>query len=375
LSFIGSCRRTILLPPHGKFADAAIWHGKRAVFTARELPEVAKEANSYEETQIRYRARPALDGTRYSPAQVQSSGHLIGGMKVDFGDTDTAWQLTGQDHDGLIKLLGRNQEMQALATALQLIDTNLIKPHAIKNEIQRRDALLRGQVIRRGSNGYTEPVNYYRAPGHFPQVPGGTIASPQGLFGESYDPMDDILLAKDVLSRKGMSIKSMYCTSSFTSDFAKNTETKKRTNKVTVNANGQIMAIGSRPSKAEVNQMLDDEGLPPFTAYDFGYYKDLVNFERYMEPMSDRHFLLIIGSTDTSLEVTIDNEQEPLILNPIGYYGVGTNVGQADPGRTVFSEVQQRKPQGLYGESYQTGLPVIQDPDSVYVIEWLKPTP
>jgi hypothetical protein len=65
---------------------------------------------------------------------------------------------------------------------------------------------------------------------------------------------------------------------------------------------------------------------------------------------------------------------ELTIASTLGYYGVGRNVGAATSGRTVHTEVQEKKPMGYYAEGYQTGLPVITEPDAIYVIRVKRPT-
>lgn len=350
---------------------------------AQLLPERTVEQNAYREDRIRMiEPPPALDGTRYGPAQMQEGGVLFGSFLVELGDTDTAGQLVGRQLDALIKLLMRDAGTpEAIASAIQWIDLNLIRPHLRKNEIQRRDAILLGQTTRKGSDGLQETVTYYTPSGFRPEVSGGTTGSPAGLYATTTttDPWDNILAARDLLGAKGKSVRGMWCTSSFLTDLSKNPAIKLRTNKVTVDASGQIQGYSQRPRRAELNMLAEDDGLPPFTVQDWGYPLRTANmFQRYMEPTTDRHYLLMVGSTDNRVAIdglVVDNDSSDVLeFETLGYYGIGTNAAQAGPGRTVHTEVSMKKPQGIYGESYQTGLPVIQEPESFVVIEWLKPT-
>lgn len=356
---------------------------------ARYLPEVLVEENSYEETQVRYRSMPALDGTRYSPAQKQKNGALIGSLKVDLGNTDTSSEFTGQDHDGLIKLLMRGGEQQAIANLIRWSDTTLIQPHTIKNELQRWEAIIRGQVTRKGSNEYSELVEYYKPDGHRPEVSGGTIASPAGWHAASgYDPYDDIFAGKEKLEDLGYTTTDIICSPRITRLLRKNPEVAKRNNSVIVDGSGQITAVTQHPTNNALNRINEDNSLPPFTIYNAGF-ETPTGFKRFLDsPNGDRDYVIMLGRTQVQWDMrtdyaarvegveTEDYDDQAIVLNNLlGYYGVGRNVGQSASGRTVFTEPQERKPQGLYGEAYQAGLPVITQPDAIYIIQVLRPTP
>lgn len=349
---------------------------------AQLLPERTVEQNAFREDRIRMiEPPPALDGTRYGPAQMAEGGVSYGSFMVELGYTDIANQLTGRQLDALIKILDQNAgSPEAIASTIRWIDLNLIRPHLRKNELQRRDALLLGSVARAGTDGLSETITLYTPSGFRPEVSGGTVGSPAGLFATSTatDPWDNILAARDLLGAKGKSVQAMYCTSSFLTDLSKNPAIKLRTNKVTVNASGQIEGYSQRPRQSEINMLANDDGLPAFTVYDYGYKAAAAAaFSRYMEPTTDRHYLLMLGSTDNRMGLdglVQDNNSDLFEFDVLGYYGIGTNAGQTAPGRTLYTEVSNRKPAGLYGESYQCGFPVIQEPESFVVIEWLKPT-
>lgn len=358
---------------------------------ARYLPEILVPENSYTEEQIRYRTNPALDGTRYSPAQMQRGGMLLGALKVDLGYTDTADEFTGQMHDGLVKLLMRGGDLQAIAQVIRWTDNSLVRPHIIKNELQRWQAIVQGQVVRTGIDGYTEPVPYYTPAGHRPTVSGGTVSVPAGWYSDSYDPYDDIFAGVQKLEDLGYMVTDMIATGKLLSVMKRNPEVVKRTSKVIVNAGGQLQGSTGRVSSSDLQMINTDEGLPQLTVYNAGY-ETATGFKRYLEsPAGDRDYLILIGrsglmwdmKTDYASRVdgvsgTYDPEalavQDLTINNTLGYYGVGRNVGQGISGRTIYTEFQGKKPVGLYGEAYQTGFPVIQEPQAIYVIQVLRPT-
>lgn len=350
------------------------------------LPEVMVEENAYEETQVRYRTKPALDGTRYSPAQMQKSGHLIGSVKVELGNTDTADELTGNEHDGLVKLLNRGGDAQAIAQALRWTDRSLIRPHLIKNEIQRWQALTLNSVERKGSNGYAETVQFYQHPGHRINVPSGTVGAPQGWYNNTYDPFDDIATGVQKLEDLGYSVRGMFCLGKITSVLQRNAEVAKRASQVVINANGDITSSFGRVTMSQLNSISADEEMPMFTKYNGGY-ETPNGFKRFLDLSNDRDYLVIVGNSDRQWDLATDytgrlaNQSENSFSDAaiqlegtLGYYAVGRNVGQTSSGRTVTTEVQTRKPVGLYGESYETGFPVILDPQSIVVIEIMRPT-
>jgi hypothetical protein len=373
--------KRLALNPNAQFGSE-----EQPFLGATILPEQLVEENSFEETQVRYRTKPALDGTRYSPAQMQESSHLIGSVKVDLGDSDTASQFTGKDHDGLIKLLMRGGDEEAIARLVRWADKSLIAPHAIKNEIQRWQAIIKGEVLRKGSNKLEELVEYYQHPGHNTVIPGGTIAAPQGWYDDNYDPMEDIAGAVQKLEDLGYSVRGMFSTGRVTSTLTKNGQVAKRTNRVVVNAAGNITSASGRVTLAELNAIADDDGLPNFTKYNAGY-ETSNGFRRFMDVKPGSDFLVIVGNSDRQWDMATDYagavdadlgdfaDGAIQLEGVLGYYGVGRNVGQTSPGRTVHTEAQMKKPAGLYGESYQTGFPVILDPQAIVVIEIQRPTP
>lgn len=342
------------------------------------LPEMMRDENSYEETQVRYRTLPALDNTRYSPAQLQESGHLIGTFRVDLGHTDIAAQLTGEDHDGLVKLLSRDGgDIEAVASAIGWADRSLVRPHLIKNEIQRWEAIIKGSVTRKGSNGYMETVDYHKPAGHRPEVPGGTTGAPAGWFSKTYDLLSDIHAGINKLESLGFSVTGMYCDYETFNLVRGNDSIKEQAYMVTVNDSGQIQSRTGRLSREQVASVLRDEsgnGNLNFQVYNLGY-RTPTEFKRFINAgATDRLYFVLIANTGKDYSIDIGDQRTIDLGNTLGYYAIGRNVGQTAPGRTIHTEVSEKKPQGLYGEAYQTGLPVVTEPDAIYVIQVLRPT-
>lgn len=353
---------------------------------ARLLPEILVPENAYTEDNVRYRTEPALDGTRYSPAQMQEDGVLLGSVKVELGNSDTARQLTGQKYEGLVRLLGRNADMEAIAQLIQWTDTQLLRPHAIKAEIQRWQAMVQGSVERVGTNGYRETVNFYTPSGHRPTVSGGTVGAPAGWYSDAYDPYDDILAGVQKLEDLGYTVTEVIGSSKILNTLKSNAKVASRTSRITVN-NGEITSTAGRVTQAELDAINQDEGLPAFTKYNGGYPTSS-GYKRYLDsPASDRDYLIILARTGIMWDMKTDyssrvegvdttsfDSEVVQLENTFGYYALGKPAGMSVPGRRLHTEMQERKPIGMYGESYMTSFPVITAPDAIYVIQVLRPT-
>lgn len=375
----------IALNPMAQFGSE-----EQPMLGARYLPEILVPELAYEETQIRYRTMPALDGTRYSPAQMQKGGALIGSFKVELGNTDTADEMTGQDHDGLVKLLMQNRDMEGIAQVVRWADNALIRPHMIKNELQRWQAIIKSQVVRNGSNGYAETVDYYAPSGHRPEVDGGTVGSPAGWHLGTYDPFDDIFAGSEKLAGLGYRVSDIICSQKLLSVIRANDTVATRTSQVSVNGSGQIVGTTNYVSTANIQQVLADNSLPPITVYNAGYQTP-TGYLRFLDLDTTHDYMVMLGRTERQWDLVTDwgtrvegatgvfdteaiDANDLAISSTLGYYGIGRNVGAGGSGRTIHTEVQERKPMGYFGESYQAGLPVICEPEAIYIIRVKRPT-
>ena len=347
---------------------------------ARIMPERVVGENAFEETQVRYRTKPALDNNRYSPTQKQDNSALVGSFRVDLGHTDTRKDLTGKEYDDLRKLLMRGGDMQAMANVIRWLDKELILPHTIKNEIQRWQAWLLARVIRETADGQMEAVDYYRPSDHIVTIPGGTTASPQGWHLSTYDPFDDIEAGKEKLMGLGYSLTAMYATPRLARTLRTNGEVIKRNGRSIPNDT----APPTRVTNTILSQLLEDEDYTGLTTYNGGYESE-TGFKRFMDVEDGYDYLLMTGGTTRQYDLASDyagasadpsnfTDSSIVLDNTLGYYAVGRNAGKDFSGRTVHTWMMDKKPIGMAGESYQTGLPVITDPQAYYVIRVERPT-
>lgn len=346
---------------------------------ARLMPERPVEENSYEETQVRYRTKPALDNNRYSPTQKQDNSALIGSFRVDLGHTDTRKDLTGKEYEDIGKLLMRDGDMQAIANVINFVDKELVQPHIIKNEIQRWQAWLLASVTRETANGDMQAIDYYRPDDHIVTVPGGTIATPAGWHADGYDLFDDIEAGKEKLQALGYPLVGMYSTPYLGRVMRTNSEVIKRNGRTIPNDT----APRARVTESILSVLLEEEDYTGVTLYNGGYESEN-GFKRYMDVEPGYDYLLMVGGTQRSYEMASEytgavsdpskfTDSSIVLDNTLGYYAVGKNAGKNASGRTIHTWMQDRKPVGMAGESYQTGLPVITDPQAYYVIRVQRP--
>ena len=347
---------------------------------ARLMPERIVEENAYEETQVRYRTKPALDNNRYSPTQKQANSALIGSFRADLGHTDTRKDLTGKEYDDLRKLLMRGGDMTAMANVINWSDKELVMPHTIKNEIQRSQALLLATVTRQTANGEMQAINYYRPADHIVTIPGGTTGAPQGWHLDTYDPFDDIEAGKEKLQGLGYPLVGMYAVPYLGRVLRTNDRVIARAGRNLPNDN----APRRRVTETILSNTLEDEDYTGITLYNGGYESE-TGFKRFMDVEAGYDYLLMVGGTQRQYDMASDytgatsdpsnfTDSSIVLDNTLGYYAVGRNTGKDSSGRTIHTWMMEKKPVGMAGESYQTGLPVITDPQAYYVIRVQRPT-
>lgn len=367
---------------------------------AQILPESNRDSNAYTEQQVRYMTVLANAGSSYSPAQVNTGGRIFGEFKVSFGNTNVADNLTAGEYDKLMKLIalsvsGGNDRatLQAAAQVMQFLDRSIREPMLALNELYRWQAIIDGVVKRRGSNGYAEDVNYPMPAGHRVTIPGGTIANPAGWFetDNSYDPYNDFLAAKRFLAAKGYTISRIVSNFSAAHAFMGNSRVRDRLSGTTVVGEaGTLQRVAGSVSVDAVNAELQAMQIGRWEIYDRTFnYRDPntantngIATGRFLDRMIGAvktHPVVLICQTGRD-ETMIDfGDRSSLpnggitLDNTLGYYGIGTVMGQAAAGRHFYETVTEKHPGGLYAEAIQEGLPVITEPEAIYVMNVQEP--
>ncbi len=329
---------------------------------ARFLPERQVPQNSFRESEIRFKTFVANDGTRFSPVQLKRGGRLQASMLVELGHQDIGSEFTGPEYDAWVALLravrpGTTPSMEQMQTILDWTDMNLVRPLAVKNELQRWQAIINAQVPLVGDGGYIGMVNFPNPAGHR-VVAGGNWSDP------TYDPMDDILAQAQVLYDKGYAVNASVTSSKVVGILQKNPKIAERANGAIKIVGGMLETQGGRVTRAQLDNMFQAEGLPPITINDQRY--DTVSGSQRFVP--DDTFTML-ATTGRTVEIDLGAEDDQRILNDtLGYLAIGRAVGQASPGRVVLLTPFRNKPPRIEGEAWQTSFPVIQDPEAITVI-------
>lgn len=338
---------------------------------AELLPERLVEENFYTEWGIRYMTVVASHGARYAPVQRKDAGDMFASFDVKLADQDIGAEFTSRDYDALVSLvrqLADNAtldvpEMQAAADrVLQWADVRLLRGLLDLNEKDRWDAIRIGTVDRRGDNAYREMVEYPKPAGHRVTA-GGTWSD------DTYDPFDEIVAMADLLTSKGYTVDRIITSRKVRRILEANEKIRVRF----ADPLRSILVPGLDTGNAFVRMNVDQlrtgferNDLPAPIEYE-RQYRDGSGLRRYV-PDDCVIFLSTTGREDT---IPIING-ERFLPNTAGYFAIGRAVGQANPGRVIRVEPKFDKPPRIEGEAWQTGLPVITEPESIAVISGIS---
>lgn len=367
---------------------------------AQILPEQLRDSNAYTEQQVRYISLLANAGSSYSPAQLNTGGRIFGEFKVSFGNTSQADQLTANEYDRLMKLImmsteggNDNATLESMITVLKFLDRNIREPMLMLNELYRWQAIVDGVVKRRGSNAYAEDVVYPMPPGHRVTVPGGTTATPAGWYSTTtaYDAAQDLFSAQRFLAKKGYRVNRLISDYDAAWAFMRNPAVISRVAGSTIvnDGGGSVSRIVGNASMDNINGLLLGNMLPKWEIYDRTYsYRNpnsanvnTIETGRFLERIgaTRSHAVVLLCNTGRSEDLIDFADRSTLpnggitLQDTLGYYGIGKVAGQSASGRHFYENVIEKHPGGLYAEAIQEGLPVITEPEAMYVINVVEP--
>jgi hypothetical protein len=323
------------------------------------LPERQVEENVYMETAIRYRTVVANAGTRYSPVQIKGPNILVGEFLVKLGEQDIGAEFTSRDYDGLLRLLGRDASMEAIANLTRWLDISITRALLDLNEVYRWQCLIDALVQLRGNNGYAEDVAYSNPAGHRANAAGAYTG------GGAVDPILDIYTMRDLLASKGYRVNRIVAGTPVISKILSNPFIAERLGSVRIiDVNNNVAGIPRRPTLGQLNSYLAEEELPPIERYDEQY-----NTETGTQFFLKRDVLFMAATTGQEEQVRLDEDNVEILENVLGYHAIGRAAGQAAPGRVIRMEAFDNKPPRIEGEGWQTSLPVLMNPEAVAVIQ------
>jgi len=274
-------------------------------------------------------------------------------------EADIGSQLTSRDYDALRRYVGRGASVEAMAAVVNFVDTTIQVPLVEWCERARWQAIVNALVLLRGDNEYTEDVAYSNPSGH--------RAAAGGAWSlDTYDPMNDIFAMADLLANKGYPVVRIIASRNVVSILGGNDKIKTRTSRITVAPGGVIGAVTGRATAAEINGIMQADGLPPIEQYDLTY-QTMTSNGRFLA----NNVMVFLGQTGEATTIDLGDSLEPLD-NVMGYMAIGTAAGQDNPGRVVETEAFTRKPPRVEAEGWQTALPVITQPESIAVISGIS---
>lgn len=340
---------TIARNPLAQFGRRA-----RPYLGASLLPEQFVLENQYREETIRYRTVVANDGTRYSPVQ-KKGADLTGSFLVELAHSDIGQEFSGRDYDALLRLLSQNASMEAIVALTRWADTVGNLALVENNERMIWEAIVGASVALRGDNKYAETVAYSNPAAH-------RVAEAASWSTDSTDIFADIATGVDKLASLGYTVNRLITSRPVVSIMAGNDTVKSRVGFAVVNASGQIESAGGRASIAAINGALQADGLPPIEQYDL-QYRTSTGTGYFLA----RDVMVMLATTGRDDMVDIGDD-ERYIPDTLGYMAVGRPAGQANPGRVLQLTPQTNKPPRIELEGWQTSLPVITEPEAIYVI-------
>ncbi len=334
----------------------------RRYLGAEILPERTVTVNAYRETQIKYRTVIANHNSRYSPS-TRKNGKLIGHFDVVLSDSSISDEFSSADYDALIMAIAPlsgpiDANMPAMSAIAQLerwVDTAINLPLVELNEVMRWQAIVNKSVKLRGDNGYTEDVAY-------PSFPELSINALDWTSAD-VDPWDDITTIVQAMAVRGVTPKRIIMGRQALAVMQKNVKVRARTGRVVVSTTGQIRGTTGLSNLAEINQALAGDGLPPIELYDLQYQTQTGG-----DFFLNRKSMVFIGATESSAVIDLGNGQYETIDGTLGYMAVGRPTGRATAGRYIRIAANDELPPSIAAESWQTSMPVIQEPESIGVI-------
>lgn len=325
------------------------------------MPERNVPENQYREEGIEFRSAIANAGTRYSPVQLKG-GARVASFDVVLGNSDIGSQFDGRAYDSLMKMIRDFNPSQAdvplavLGTLFDWMDKTLVRPLIDHNEKNIWDAIVDASVVLTGDNGYTETVTYSDPSGH-------RFSAADSWSDDTYDPMEDISAAVNLLSSKGYTVSRIVAGRPVIALLQQNAIMRQRAGVISI-MSGSVTGRPSTLDLTSLNTILARENLPAIEEYNL----------QYQTQASSDYFLkrdvMVFASTTGKDEIIDLGDDEPLVVeNTLGYTAIGVPTGGTSSGRLSHLESFTNKPPRVVGEAWQTSLPVITEPEALVVIK------
>jgi hypothetical protein len=283
----------------------------------------------------------------------------VGSFDVKLAEQDISSDLTAREYDAIRRLArraGQTVSMAAAANVTRFVDTTINLALVEKIERMRWQAIVNALVQLRGDNEYAEDVAYPNPAGH-------RVAAGGAWSNNAYDPYTDILAGQALLAAKGYTVSRMFTGTDVIAIMGTNTNIRARTGRVGVVNNALVVTTPGNASNQEINDILEMDGLPALERYDLQYRTN--TGMGYFLP---RGTFVMLATTGRDAEIDLGDAEPIPLPDTLGYVGVGVPAGQDDPGRVIRVEAFANKPPRIEAEGWQTSLPVITEPEAIFVI-------
>lgn len=318
------------------------------------LPERIVPQNLFKEGNIRYRTVVANAGTRYSPVQIKSAGRLVGEFTVELSNSDIGLEMDSADYDAVLDLLGRQNNLDSAANVVMNLTDRAIAGLAMHNERMRWQAIVDAAVDLVGDNGYSETVSY-------PDAADTRVAVGDDWTDNTYDPYADILERTSYLAGKGYRVTRIIASTKVGAILGANEQIKGRFAPIARVVDSTVYT--GRLTAQGISAGLQADGLPPIELYDALWFDQ----ETSGRMLSDE-VMVFIGATDNNVVIPVADGDTVQLANTLGYTAIGRAAGQQNPGRALRVAANESKPPSVQIESWQTSLPVIQNPEALAIL-------
>lgn len=323
------------------------------------LPEVTVTENAFRYYRQQFKTIVANAGTRHNAAQMKR-GTASQGMMFELGYSDVASEFTGPDYDAFLQIVrqtsGQNLSMQQLVTLTNWMTKTLVLPLVEHNEKNRWLAICNASLTVTGDNGFSNTITYPNPSGH-------RFAAGGQWTNNSYDPLEDIIDAKQVLENKGKVVKHVIWSSQAASKFRGNTKIRERCGGISF-ASGVLTGVPGSASASAIVDLFEREDLPAPISYNHLYHTD--SGTDWFLP---RNKVVLIATSGRDEQIDL-GDTEPMVLNDtLGICAMGIpSSTDGTPGRKFHLEEKTSKPPQIYGEAWQASLPAITEHESIVVI-------
>lgn len=351
----------ILNNPLAQFGPRA-----RNYLGANLLPEKIVPVNIFKEEYIMYRSNIANAGTRYSPPQLKGN-NLVGEMLVELAESDIASEFSSADYDALLRILERLEAVsqlaqvppEALASLIRFVDATINIPLVEFNEYMRWQAICNASVLLQGDGGFSETVQYSNPPGHR-VVLGSQWSNP------NYDPYPDIVAGYRLLTQLGYQISAQYCGLDVLMILLGNPKILQRLGYTAI-ISGNVIGQPGMASIDTLNMRLAQDHMPPIQTYDLQYRMQIGT--QYFFP---RGTFVQVCTTGRDMDIDRGDGAPFILPDVLGYLAVGRPANRNYPGRAVVVEYNDKKGAPMKCQGWQTSLPVIFNPEALYVISGIS---